>query len=159
MRIEIRENPFDPWQAVADYRSSHLTIGKSGASAVFVGTMRDFNEGDDVQAMVLEHYPGMTEKQLQALVDQSMSAHNLDDALVIHRVGELKPGEDIVLVATFSAHRKAAFDACREIMEALKSTAPFWKKEKTNIGEYWVNDRKEDFLMKDRWGSVDSKKN
>jgi molybdopterin synthase catalytic subunit len=92
MAIEILEHPFDPWQAVADYRSSHLAIGKSGASAVFVGTMRDFNEGDDVQAMVLEHYPGMTEKQLQALVDQSMSAHNLDDALVIHRVGELKPG-------------------------------------------------------------------
>ncbi len=138
MRIEIREDPFDPWQAVADYRSSHLAIGKTGASAVFVGTMRDFNEGDDVHAMVLEHYPGMTDKQLQALVNQSITEHNLDDALVIHRVGELKPGEDIVLVATFSAHRKAAFDACREIMEALKSTAPFWKKETLASGERWV---------------------
>ena len=138
MGIEILEHPFDPWQAVADYRSNHLARSKSGASAVFVGTMRDFNEGDDVQAMVLEHYPGMTENQLQALVSQSMSAHNLDDALVIHRVGELKPGEDIVLVATFSAHRKAAFDACREIMEALKSTAPFWKKEILASGERWV---------------------
>ena len=138
MRIEIREDPFDPGQAVADYRSSQLAIGKTGASAVFVGTMRDFNEGDDVHAMVLEHYPGMTDKQLQALVNQSITEHNLDDALVIHRVGELKPGEDIVLVATFSAHRKAAFDACREIMEALKSTAPFWKKETLASGERWV---------------------
>jgi len=138
MHVDIRPEPFDPWQEVAAYRAVQLTGGAIGACAVFVGTMRDFNEGDSVQAMQLEHYPGMTEKQLETLVNQSISTHNLDDALVIHRVGELKPGEDIVLVATFSAHRKAAFDACREIMEALKSTAPFWKKEILASGERWV---------------------
>ncbi|HJP08228.1 MAG TPA: molybdenum cofactor biosynthesis protein MoaE [Arenicellales bacterium] len=138
MSIEICQHAFDPWQVVANYRSAHLATGKSGASAVFVGTMRDFNEGDDVQVMMLEHYPGMTENQLEALVNSSIAKHHLDDALVMHRVGELKPGDDIVLVATFSAHRKAAFDACREIMEALKSTAPFWKKETLTSGERWV---------------------
>jgi molybdopterin synthase catalytic subunit len=100
--------------------------------------MRDFNEGDSVQTMQLEHYPGMTEKHLAALTEQAITTHELSDALVLHRVGKLTPGADIVLVATFSAHRKAAFDACREIMEALKSSAPLWKKETLASGERWV---------------------
>ena len=91
--------------------------------------MRDYNEGDRVRSMYLEHYPGMTEKQLESLVSASCETNNLMEALVVHRVGTVNPGEDIVLVAVWSAHRKASFDACREIMEALKSTAPFWKKE------------------------------
>ena len=138
MTVEIREHPFDPWQRVSEYRSKHLVAGKSGASAVFVGTMRDLNEGDEVQAMVLEHYPGMTEQQLKDMRDQAVSKHDLEDALVVHRVGTVYPGDDIVLVATFSAHRKAALDACREMMEVLKSSAPFWKKETLGAGERWV---------------------
>ena len=138
MHVDIRPEPFDPWQEVAAYRAVQLTGGAIGACAVFVGTMRDFNEGDSVQAMQLEHYPGMTEKHLAALVEQAITTHELSDALVLHRVGKLTPGEDIVLVATFSTHRKAAFDACREIMEALKSSAPLWKKETLASGARWV---------------------
>ena len=138
MHVDIRPEPFDPWQEVAAYRAVQLAGGATGACAVFVGTMRDFNEGDSVQTMQLEHYPGMTEKHLAALVEQAITTHELSDALVLHRVGKLTPGEDIVLVATFSAHRKAAFDACREIMEALKSSAPLWKKETLASGERWV---------------------
>lgn len=100
--------------------------------------MRDFNEGDDVTSMVLEHYPGMTERQLEDMTREAIAAHQLEDALVIHRVGNIVPGDDIVLVAAFSAHRKAAFDACRAMMETLKSTAPFWKKETLTSGERWV---------------------
>ncbi len=138
MHVDIRPEPFDPWQEVAAYRAVHLAGGTTGACAVFVGTMRDFNEGESVQAMQLEHYPGMTEKHLAALAEQAITTHELSDALVLHRVGKLTPGEDIVLVATFSTHRKAAFDACREIMEALKSSAPLWKKETLASGARWV---------------------
>ncbi len=138
MTVEIREHPFDPWQAVSEYRSTRLASGKSGASAVFVGTMRDFNEGDEVQAMVLEHYPGMTEQQLEDMRSEAVSKHGLEDALIVHRVGIVHPGDDIVLVAAFSAHRKEALAACREMMETLKSTAPFWKKETLTEGERWV---------------------
>ncbi|MEK9626405.1 MAG: molybdenum cofactor biosynthesis protein MoaE [Gammaproteobacteria bacterium] len=138
MRVEIRDRAFDPWAEVSEFRRTHLATGKAGASAVFVGTMRDFNEGDDVTAMVLEHYPGMTEQQLETMTRDAIATHELDDALVIHRVGEILPGDDIVLVAAFSAHRKAAFDACRAMMETLKSTAPFWKKETLKSGERWV---------------------
>ena len=103
-----------------------------------MGTMRDFNEGDEVQAMVLEHYPGMTEQQLEDMRSEAVSKHGLEDALVVHRVGIVHPGDDIVLVAAFSAHRKEALAACREMMETLKSTAPFWKKETLAEGERWV---------------------
>ena len=138
MTGEIHEHPFDPWQIMSAYRSKNLVAGKSGASAVFVGTMRDFNEGDEVQEMALEHYPGMTEQQLKDMRDRAISRHDLEGALVVHRVGVVHPGEDIVLVAAFSAHRKAALDACREMMEILKPTAPFWKKETLAQGERWV---------------------
>ena len=138
MHVDIRPEPFDPWQEVAAYRAVQLAGGATGACAVFVGTMRDFNEGDSVQTMQLEHYPGMTEKHLAALTEQAITTHELSDALVLHRVGKLTPGADIVLVATFSAHRKTAFDACREIMEALKSSAPLWKKETLASGARWV---------------------
>ena len=138
MHVDIRPEPFDPWQEVAAYRAVQLAGGATGACAVFVGTMRDFNEGDSVQTMQLEHYPGMTEKHLAALTEQAITTHELSDALVLHRVGKLTPGADIVLVATFSAHRKAAFDACREIMETLKSSAPLWKKETLASGARWV---------------------
>ena len=101
--------------------------------------MRDFNEGDDVQSMTLEHYPGMTETQLQLILDDADNQWPLQESLIIHRVGDIHPGNPIVLVTCWSAHRAAAFDACRFLMEALKSRAPFWKKETlSNQSHRWV---------------------
>lgn len=129
MSVIIVDEPFDPWQVLQKHQQSHLVCGEFGATATFVGTMRDFNEGDDVQAMTLEHYPGMTENQLQLIIDEAGSQWPLQESLIVHRVGDILPGQPIVLVACWSAHRAAAFDACRFLMEALKSRAPFWKKE------------------------------
>ncbi|MEM7293894.1 MAG: molybdenum cofactor biosynthesis protein MoaE [Pseudomonadota bacterium] len=139
MAVQICPAPFDPNSALAEWQSEHLRPGSFGACASFVGTMRDFNEGDDVTAMTLEHYPGMTEKQLETIIDDAKAQWPLLDALVIHRVGEIKPGDPIVLTACWSAHRAAAFDACRFLMEALKSRAPFWKKESLSDNtDRWV---------------------
>lgn len=139
MAVIICEAAFDPWQAVQNHQNSQLADGQYGATATFVGTMRDFNEGDNVCAMTLEHYPGMTEAQLEQIIDEAKNSWPLQDALVVHRVGEILPGEPIVLVACWSAHRAAAFDACRFLMEALKSRAPFWKKETlTDNSQRWV---------------------
>lgn len=129
MAVEIIDGPFDPWQSLQKHQQVTLKSGEFGATASFVGTMRDFNEGDDVQAMTLEHYPGMTENQLQLILDDAADQWPLQQSLIIHRVGDIHPGEPIVLVVCWSAHRAAAFDACRFLMEALKSRAPFWKKE------------------------------
>jgi molybdopterin synthase catalytic subunit len=140
MKITIADNLFEPWKALEDFQQGlgHLQ-GQYGATAVFVGTMRDFNEGDSVSEMFLEHYPGMTEKHLEHICQQATGEYQLLDSLVIHRVGLIKPNDPIVLVAVWSAHRKEAFAACREIMEDLKSKAPFWKKEHLNDGDSrWV---------------------
>ncbi|MCK5667314.1 MAG: molybdenum cofactor biosynthesis protein MoaE [Thiotrichaceae bacterium] len=113
--------------------------GKFGATSVFIGSMRDFNAGDDVSSMILEHYPEMTEKQLGIIVEEAIKQWPVLDALVVHRVGEIYPEQPIVLVAVWTSHRGDAFDACRYIMEALKSRAPFWKKERlVNDAERWV---------------------
>ncbi|MEM7195798.1 MAG: molybdenum cofactor biosynthesis protein MoaE [Pseudomonadota bacterium] len=140
MTVEIRPEDYDPWVELSRYqaRSDRLQPGAFGACASFVGTMRDFSEGDNVSSMTLEYYPGMTEKQLNDLVEGAIANHELIDALILHRVGEVRPGDAIVLVATWSAHRKASFDACRLIMEHLKSQAPFWKKEQLSDSERWV---------------------
>jgi molybdopterin synthase catalytic subunit len=128
--ITIRPKPFDPWQEMQSYRSSVAGFaGQFGATNVFIGTLRDFNENEQVKTMTLEHYPGMTEKQLSTIVDEARERWPILDALVIHRVGVILPNDTIVLVAVWSSHRGDAFDACRYIMEALKSRAPFWKKE------------------------------
>ena len=105
---------------------------------MFVGSMRDFNEGGSVSGMFLEHYPGMTESYLEKISQQAVQRWDLNDSLIIHRVGELCPGEPIVLVAVWSAHRKEAFEASRWLMEELKSKAPFWKKERLEEGGRWV---------------------
>lgn len=141
MRIEVRETAFSPWEALGSYEAEVVAAnhpGKYGASAVFVGTMRDFNEGDEVSGMTLEHYPGMTEKELARIVEEARERWQLLDELIIHRVGDILPNDSIVLVAVWSAHRKDAFEACRYIMEALKSKAPFWKKEQLEEGYRWV---------------------
>lgn len=129
MAVELMQAKFDAWNALRDYELSRLTAGKFGACAAFTGTMRDFNQGDNVTAMTLEHYPGMTEKQLERIIEDALKRWSLQDALIMHRVGDILPGEAIVLTACWSAHREAAFAGCRFLMEALKNTAPFWKKE------------------------------
>lgn len=137
--IEIRERGFDPWHELPAFQAAHPALcGKAGASAVFVGSMRDFNQADDVDAMRLEHYPGMTEKHLVRARDDAMQRWSLQEVLILHRIGEVRPGDPIVLVAVWSTHRAEAFDACRAIMEDLKSNAPFWKKETLRDGERWV---------------------
>ena len=137
MRIEIRQTPFDPWQEVAACQQC-INAGKSGAVASFVGTMRDFNEGEAVQAMTLEHYPGMTEKHIREICEQAGKRWQMLDCLVLHRVGEIQIGEAIVLIAVWAAHRGDAMDACRFIIEDLKSRAPFWKKERLANHDRWV---------------------
>jgi molybdopterin synthase catalytic subunit len=117
----------------------------------FIGTVRDLNEGEQVAEMELEHYPGMTEKALQDIVDQAKSRWEIFDALVIHRVGPMKPLEQIVLVAVTSAHRGEAFDACEFIIDYLKTQAPFWKKEQTPSGARWVDARVSDDEAMAKW--------
>lgn len=139
MQVEIRPEPFDPWQYLAAWQVQRGEVACSGATAVFVGTMRDFNEGDTVRDMYLEHYPGMTERQLETLADAAVQEWKLDDVLIVHRIGQITPAQPIVLVAAWSAHRAAAFNACRHLMETLKHTAPFWKRETLADGsQRWV---------------------
>jgi molybdopterin synthase catalytic subunit len=140
MKVQITDQPFDPWQQVQTRQNQGLGGGAAsfGATAVFVGSMRDFNEGDPVQSMFLEHYPGMTERYLEKISADAAGRWNLIDTLIVHRVGELHPTDPIVLVAVWSAHRKDAFEASRWLMEELKSNAPFWKKEQLKEGSRWV---------------------
>ena len=140
MRIEIVSQAFEPYARLQDYQANLSTTARQfGATNVFVGTMRDFNQGDQVQSMVLEHYPGMTEKELALIASEAEQKWDVLDGLILHRVGEISPLDSIVLVAIWSLHRLDAFEACRYIMEALKSRAPFWKKENLVAGERWVD--------------------
>ena len=139
MLIEIKESAFEPYQRLLDYQAEAGFSGKFGATAVFVGSMREFNQGDDVDKMLLEHYPGMTEKYLQKISEEAANKWDILDSLIVHRVGEMLPNDPIVLVAVWSAHRAAAFDASRYLMEELKSRAPFWKKESLSAEQKrWV---------------------
>lgn len=139
MPIAIRTGPFNPQEELQRYQDENLAAaGKFGATLSFVGTMRDFNDGDTVSGMTLEHYPGMTEKHLNDICEEARRRWDIADALIVHRVGEIKPNEPIVLVAVWSAHRAEAFDAGRYLIEELKSRAPFWKKERLAKGERWV---------------------
>jgi molybdopterin synthase catalytic subunit len=140
MHIELRDQSFDPLMALAEHqaRLSERDAGRHGATAIFIGAMRDFNAGDTVEGMILEHYPRMTERQLQRIVEAAFQDWPLLDALVVHRIGALRPQDPIVLVAVWSVHRAEAFAACRFIIEELKSKAPFWKREETIGGPRWV---------------------
>lgn len=139
MTAILRDDVFDAWQELA-LAESALDPGSYGACASFVGTMRDFNAGDRVGSMMLEHYPEMTQQFLDRICTEAVSRWKLVECLIIHRYGEIKPGEPIVLTAAWSAHRAEAFDACRFLIEELKARAPFWKKESTESGERWVHD-------------------
>ncbi|MEE9492239.1 MAG: molybdenum cofactor biosynthesis protein MoaE [Gammaproteobacteria bacterium] len=136
--VILLQETFDPWQQMQHYQSQQDWQNSVGATAVFVGTMRDFNEGDSVSGMLIEHYPEMTAAYLEALVTTSIEQYQLLDCLIIHRTGSIKPADAIVLVACWSAHRAAAFDASRAVMEKLKSEAPLWKKETLLQGSRWV---------------------
>jgi molybdopterin synthase catalytic subunit len=131
-----------------------LRAGQKGVGAVccFVGTVRDRNEGDAVASMELEHYPGMTEKSIEAMIDEAFQRFDIFGARVIHRVGRLMPMDQIVLVAVTSAHRGASFQACEFLMDYLKTQAPFWKKEETAEGARWVDARVSDDAALARWG-------
>jgi molybdopterin synthase catalytic subunit len=139
MTVRVTPAPFDPWQEIAAYQQNHLgQAGRFGATTAFVGTMRDFNEGEAIRGMELEHYPGMTEKYLHRIAAEAKRRWSIFDCLIIHRYGSLRPNEPIMLVAVWSAHRAAAFKACRYLVEELKAGAPFWKKEALATGTRWV---------------------
>lgn len=139
MRIEVLSYPFDPWEELRRHQVRLETArGAFGACASFVGTLRDSNGGATVRAMRLEHYPGMTDKYLQSIAEEAGKRWSILDLTILHRVGELQPGDPIVLAAVWCAHRAAAFAACEYLVEELKARAPFWKKEILTEGERWV---------------------
>ncbi len=141
----------EDFDAGAEARALALGRPEVGAVASFVGLVRGASEGAAVGAMTLEHYPGMTEKAIAAIVDEAKRRWQVIDCTVIHRVGELYPGEQIVLVAVASSHRGDAFAACELIMDYLKTRAPFWKKEQTPQGARWVEARASDDRAAERW--------
>lgn len=138
MAVRVQGGPFDPWREVAVHQAAAEWTGRHGATAVFVGSLRDFNQGQAVSAMTLEHYPGMTERELERLCAEAGRRWDILETLVIHRHGALKPNEPIVLVAVWAAHREPAFAACRYLIDELKARAPFWKQEQTPAGRRWV---------------------
>jgi molybdopterin synthase catalytic subunit len=149
MPIRVQTQDFDLTAEVAQLRAADPRIG---AIVTFTGTVRDINDGTSVAEMELEHYPGMTERALEDIVAQAKVRWTIFDALVIHRVGPLKPLDQIVLVAVTSAHRGEAFAACEFIMDYLKTQAPFWKKEQTPNGVRWVDARVADDKALTKWG-------
>ncbi|QDD64514.1 molybdopterin synthase catalytic subunit MoaE [Herbaspirillum seropedicae] len=148
MPVRVQTADFDLSTEVAQLRLSNPGVG---AVVSFVGTVRDLNEGAAVSEMELEHYPAMTERALEQIVEQAKARWPIFDALVIHRVGPLLPREQIVLVAVTSPHRGEAFAACEFIMDYLKTQAPFWKKEQTPEGERWVDARESDDTAAAKW--------
>jgi molybdopterin synthase catalytic subunit len=148
MTVRVQEADFDLGAELAALRAGDARVG---ALASFLGLVRDINDGTSVSEMTLEHYPGMTEKALEAIVAEAKGRWDLYDVLVIHRVGPLKPCDQIVLVAVTSAHRGEAFAACEFVMDYLKTRAPFWKREATPEGAHWVDARETDDSAAARW--------
>ena len=151
MSVRVQTADFDLGTELTAQRAQDARIG---AQVSFLGLVRDMNEGASVAGMTLEHYPGMTEKALEAIVDEAKARWDLYDVLVIHRVGPLKPCDQIVLVAVTSAHRGEAFAACEFVMDYLKTRAPFWKKEDTPDGGRWVDARDTDDSAAERWSAA-----
>lgn len=149
-RVSVQSAPFS-----VESEMQFLTRGRTdiGATVTFVGYVRDFNEKPDVLALTLEHYPGMTERALHQIIEDAAARWPLNGVSVIHRVGKMTPGDPIVLVLVASAHRQAAFEACNFLMDYLKTRAPFWKKEHTASGDYWVSARHSDTEAADRWNA------
>lgn len=150
IEVRVQSADFDLGAEVARLRAGDPRIG---AVVSFVGTVRDMNDGDQVAELELEHYPGMTERSLEDIVEQARGRWPLYGALVVHRIGPMKPQEQIVLVACSSAHRGEAFAACEFIMDYLKTDAPFWKKEQTPNGARWVDARVSDDKARAKWAA------
>ena len=148
MAVRVQTEDFDVGAEIAALRRGNPRIG---AVASFVGIVRDVNDGGTVQAMTLEHYPGMTERQLEKLEAEARRRWTLNDVLIVHRYGTLLPGDRIVLVATTSSHRQAALESCEFLIDWLKTKAPFWKKEQTPEGARWVEARAADDIAAERW--------
>jgi molybdopterin synthase catalytic subunit len=146
--IRVQEQAFDVGQEINAIKSGKTQIG---GTAVFVGTVRDINDGASVSALTLEHYPGMTEKALADIESEARTRWALHDVLIVHRYGRMELGEDIVLVICCSEHRDAAFEACRFLMDFLKTRAPFWKLEEGNGDKKWVDARDSDDVAAERW--------
>ena len=142
MDVRVVEEPFDPWEEIREFLATHTELrGRCGAMVTFVGSMRALNEGDVVRSMRLEHYPEMTQTHLEKIARQARDRFGLSGILLRHRIGEIKPGDEIVLVAVWAEHRKAAYEGNQFLMEDLKSTAPFWKEETLVGGERrWVEE-------------------
>jgi molybdopterin synthase catalytic subunit len=148
MAVRVQTEDFDVGAEIAVLRRGNPAVG---AIASFIGLVRDVNEGDRVSEMTLEHYPGMTERALEKIVAQARARWDILDVLVVHRVGRLRPLDQIVLVAVAGAHRGEAFAACEFVMDYLKTQAPFWKKEQTAEGARWVEARAADDQAAERW--------
>lgn len=148
-RVRIQIEDFDLGREVASLRAGDAGVG---AVASFIGTVRERSEGTTVSRMELEHYPGMTERAIEAMIDEAMRRFQIRSARVVHRVGTLDVGDQIVLVVASSAHREQAFRACEFLMDYLKTQAPFWKKETTPEGARWVDARVSDDAALARWG-------
>jgi molybdopterin synthase catalytic subunit len=146
--ISVQSEPFD---AAVEVSRLHQANPRVGAIVSFLGLTRDVNEGEPVQAMTLEHYPGMTEKALAAICAEAERRWPLEGIRVVHRIGELRPTDPVVLVAVASRHRSDAFRACELVIDYLKTRAPFWKKERTPFGERWVEARASDESAEQRW--------
>jgi len=155
-RVSIQTQDFDVSAELAALRAQDARVG---AVCCFVGTVRDRNEGDAVASMELEHYPGMTEKSIEAMIDAALARFALYGVRVIHRVGLLQPLEQIVLVAVTSAHRGESFQACEFLMDYLKTQAPFWKKESAAGESRWVDARVSDDQAAARWGGLNAPPN
>ncbi|HET6492732.1 MAG TPA: molybdopterin synthase catalytic subunit MoaE [Burkholderiales bacterium] len=148
MTVRVQQEDFDTGAEIAALRRANAKVG---AVASFVGIVRDVNEGGAVEEMALEHYPGMTERSIEEIITQARGRWKIYDALVVHRIGTLRPTDQIVLVVVTSGHRADAFAACEFIMDYLKTRAPFWKKEKTPSGARWVDARVSDDIAAERW--------
>ncbi|CAN7304551.1 MULTISPECIES: molybdenum cofactor biosynthesis protein MoaE [unclassified Variovorax] len=148
-RVFIQTGDFDLAHEIAALRGDDKRVG---AVCSFIGTVRDRNDGDAVASMELEHYPGMTEKSIEAMIDEAHRRFDILGARVIHRVGLLQPLDQIMMVAVISAHRGQSFQACEFLMDYLKTQAPFWKKEQTPDGARWVDARVDDDAALARWG-------
>jgi molybdopterin synthase catalytic subunit len=148
-RVTIQAGDFDVSAEIAALRRDDPGVG---AVCSFIGTVRDRNDGSAVSAMELEHYPGMTEKAIEQMIDEAFRRFDIRAARVIHRVGPLQLQDQIVLVVVTSAHRAESFRACEFLMDYLKTQAPFWKKERTPDGERWVDARVADDAALERWG-------
>jgi molybdopterin synthase catalytic subunit len=150
MTVKVQTEDFDIAAEIAALRTDNPKIG---AIASFIGLVRDVNEGDTVAEMTLEHYPGMTEKALEEIIVTARQRWDIFDPVIVHRVGTLRPLDQIVLVIVASAHRGEAFAACEYLMDYLKTQAPFWKKESTPSGARWVDARASDDDAAARWGA------